>query len=118
MLRDAALRAAPHHEAVMGSPGDTMQRLAQLPGNILLLIATLAVGTPAHAQPLPYPTRNVEIVVPYGPGGSTDIVARIVAQALQERLGQTFVVLNRPGAGGTIGLTTAMRAPPDGYTLL
>ena len=65
-----------------------------------------------------YPNRNVEIIVPYGPGGSTDIVGRIVAQKLQERLGQNVVVLNRPGASGTLGLTTAMRAKPDGYTLL
>ena len=53
----------------------------------------------------------------YGPGGSTDIVARLVAQKLQDRLGQSFVVLNRPGAGGTIGMQTAMRATPDGHTL-
>jgi tripartite-type tricarboxylate transporter receptor subunit TctC len=73
-------------------------------------------ATPALADP--YPTRNVEIIVPYGPGGSTDIVARIVAQKLQDRLGQTFLVLNRPGASGTLGITAAMRAAPDGYTLL
>ena len=72
----------------------------------------------ALAQTASYPTRNVEIIVPYGPGGSTDIVARIVAQKLQDRLGQSFVVLNRPGASGTLGLTAAMRANPDGYTLL
>ena len=50
--------------------------------------------------------------MPYGPGGSTDIVARMVAQKLQDRLGQTFVVLNRPGASGTIGISAAMRAKP------
>ena len=50
--------------------------------------------------------------MPYGPGGSTDIVARIVAQKLQDRLGQSFVVLNRPGASGTLGITAAMRAKP------
>jgi putative tricarboxylic transport membrane protein len=65
-----------------------------------------------------YPTRNVELIVPYGPGGSTDIVARLFAQKLQERLGQAFIVLNRPGAAGTAGLQAAMRAMPDGYTLL
>ena len=57
-----------------------------------------------------YPTRNVEIIVSYGPGGSTDIVARLVAQKLQERLGQSFVVLNRPGAGGVIGMICANRS--------
>ena len=84
---------------------------------LLLGAARAALASPALAQAA-YPTRNIEIIVPYGPGGSTDIVARIVAQKLQERLGQNVVVLNRPGASGTLGLTTAMRATPDGYTLL
>jgi tripartite-type tricarboxylate transporter receptor subunit TctC len=79
----------------------------------LLALATLT----AAADAAPYPTRNVEVIVSYGPGGSTDIVARLVSQKLQERLGQTFVVLNRPGAGGTIGMQAAMRAAPDGHTL-
>ena len=65
----------------------------------------------------PYPTRTVEIIVSYGAGGSTDFVARAVAQKLTERLGQPFVVLNRPGASGTIGIKTAIAAKPDGYTL-
>jgi tripartite-type tricarboxylate transporter receptor subunit TctC len=81
------------------------------------LLAAISLASPALAQST-YPNRNIEIVVPYGPGGSTDIVGRIVAQKLQERLGQNVVVLNRPGASGTLGLTTAMRAAPDGYTLL
>src|SRR5215211_2844806 len=83
----------------------------------LIAAAISMTASPALAQPA-YPTRNVEIIVPYGPGGSTDIVARIVAQKLQDRFGQTVVVLNRPGASGTIGVSTAMRANPDGYTLL
>jgi tripartite-type tricarboxylate transporter receptor subunit TctC len=82
----------------------------------LVVAAVAASPLPAHAAP--YPTRNVDVIVAYGPGGSTDIVARIVAQQLQERLGQTFVIVNRPGAGGTIGITAAMRAAPDGYTLI
>jgi tripartite-type tricarboxylate transporter receptor subunit TctC len=89
-----------------------MPKLAWLAAACAWFVADFAT---AHAQS--YPTRNVEIVVPYGAGGSTDIIARIVAQRLQERLGQTFVVLNKPGAGGTIGLTFVMRAAPDGYTL-
>ncbi len=72
--------------------------------------------SPAFAQG--YPNRNIELVVPYGPGGSTDIVARIVAQKLQERFNQNVVILNRPGASGTTGLLSAMRAAPDGYTIL
>jgi tripartite-type tricarboxylate transporter receptor subunit TctC len=74
-----------------------------------------ALSAPILAAP--YPTRNVEVIVAYGPGGSTDIVARVVAQALQDKLGQSFVVVNRPGASGTIGIGQAMRAAPDGHTL-
>jgi tripartite-type tricarboxylate transporter receptor subunit TctC len=79
------------------------------------IASAIALIAPAHANP--YPTRNVEVIVSYGPGGSTDIIARVVAQKLQDRLGQSFVVLNRPGAGGTIGMTAALRAAPDGHTL-
>lgn len=84
---------------------------------LIMGAAAIAFASPAFAQG-PYPNRNIEIVVPYGPGGSTDIVGRIVATRLQERLGQNVVVLNRPGASGTTGLLSAMRAAPDGYTLL
>src|SRR5215831_5737613 len=80
----------------------------------LALLAALSV--PAWAQS--YPTRPVEIVVPYGAGGSTDLVARTLAQQLQTRLGQSVVVLNKPGGAGTIAVTSVMRAEPDGYTLL
>ena len=79
------------------------------------LVASLACAGIASAAP--YPTRNVEIIVSYGAGGSTDFVARVVAQKLAERLGQPFVILNRPGASGTIGINLAMRASPDGHTL-
>jgi tripartite-type tricarboxylate transporter receptor subunit TctC len=94
-----------------------MNRLAwlfpTLAASVSLLVSNFA--TPALAET--YPSRPVEIIVAYGPGGSTDIVARSVAQKLSERLHETFVILNRPGASGTIGITAAMRAKPDGYTL-
>ena len=71
---------------------------------VLYFVTALFVSTgdlgPALAQPAAYPSRNVEIIVSYGAGGSTDFVARAVAQKLTERLGQPFVVLNRPGASG------------------
>jgi len=65
-----------------------------------------------------YPSRPVKILVPYGPGGATDIVARIVAQRLTESMGQSFVVENRWGANGNIALEATAKAPADGYTLL
>ena len=77
----------------------------------------IAAATLAAAQTARYPSRTIEIVVAYGAGGSTDLVARALAQKFQDRLGQSVVVLNKPGGSGTIGATVAARANPDGYTL-
>ncbi len=75
-------------------------------------------GMPAIAQAETYPTRPVRIVVPYPPGIAPDIATRLVAQSLSERLGQQFIVDNRPGGAANIGTELVVHAPPDGYTLL
>lgn len=82
---------------------------------IIALAAALGLSAPAAAE---WPERPVRIVVPYGPGGGVDGFARPIAARLQEELGQPFVIDNRAGAGGTIGVLNAARAEPDGYTLL
>ena len=65
-----------------------------------------------------YPARPVRLIVPFGPAGATDITARLIGHWLSERLGQQFIIENRPGAGGNVGTEAVVRAPPDGYTLL
>jgi len=75
-----------------------------------------AVSRIARAQT--YPTRPVRLIVPVAPGGESDILGRLMGQWLSERLGQQFVIENRPGAGGNIGTEAVVRAPADGYTLL
>ena len=82
----------------------------------LALVVLALVAACALAQE--YPTRAVRIIVPYPPGGVTDIAARLVAQKLNERWGQPVVAENRPGAGAIVGVEAAARSAPDGYTLL
>jgi len=93
--------------------------LLGLIGAVLLAMATAVAQPPlpaASAQS--YPSKPVRIIVPFPPGGYTDVTARIIAQSLTERLGQPFIVDNRPGASTVIGTEAAARAQPDGYTLL
>jgi len=88
------------------------------PGKLRLTGAVLltALATSAFAQG--YPTKPAKVIVPYPPGGPTDIVARVVSQKLSEQMGQQFIVENRPGAGGNIGAEAVAKSPADGYTLL
>ena len=93
----------------------------KLPRRRFLHLAAGAAALPAVSRMVraeAYPTRSVHIVVGYPPGGAPDIIARLIGQWLSERLGQQFIVDNRPGAASNIGTETVAKAPPDGYTLL
>ncbi len=86
---------------------------------ILGLVAiALALGGVHRAAAQDYPTRTTTILVPFAAGGGTDTIARLVAQKLEQRLGKTFLIENRPGAGTTIAASAAAKAEPDGYTLM
>jgi tripartite-type tricarboxylate transporter receptor subunit TctC len=99
---------------VLTSTGRAPARLAALvliAGAILVLTSS----TPSRAQD--WPSRPVRMIIPYGPGGITDVIARLVADRFAKAFGQPFVVDNRGGAGGAIGTEAAVRAPKDGYTI-
>jgi tripartite-type tricarboxylate transporter receptor subunit TctC len=84
----------------------------------LLLCAGAAAGIPGQALAQQYPTKPVRVIVPFAPGGGSDITARMFSQKLSENLGQQFVVDNRGGAGGLIGMELTARAPADGYVIM
>ena len=84
----------------------------------LLATATIIITATAPARAQDYPTRPVEIIVPFAAGGGSELLARLISDGLSKRLGQPFVVLNRPGANTNLGTLAAVRSKPDGYTLL
>ena len=93
----------------------------KLPRRNFLHLAAGVAALPAAsriARAQAYPSRPVRIIVPFAPAGASDITARLIGQWLSERLGQQFVIENRPGGGGNIGTEAVVRAPADGYTLL
>jgi len=93
-----------------------MRRRTFLAAGLAPAIAALPVITRAEAADA-WPSKTVRIVVPFGPGSTPDLLARLVAERLGKKLGQSFIVENRPGAGGNIGTLAVVRAPADGYTI-
>src|SRR6185436_16729218 len=82
------------------------------------IAVTLFALLPGLAAAVDYPTKPVKWIVPYPPGGTTDVLARIMAQWLSEKMGQQFIIENKPGGGNNIGTEVAIKSPPDGYTML
>ena len=91
-----------------------MQRLSAA----LLIVLLLADAAQNAAAQEKYPNRPIKVIVPYGPGGATDIVARIIGDEVQKITGQGFVVMNKPGANGILAIDELVKSPPDGYTLM
>jgi tripartite-type tricarboxylate transporter receptor subunit TctC len=85
---------------------------------ILVVLAAFAIASASGLHAAGYPDRAVKVIVPFPPGGATDIAGRIIMQKLSERLGKQFFIENIAGAGGNIGMAAAARAPNDGYTIL
>ncbi len=94
----------------------TIRSLLMKTAGVLLALATLAPAVPAAAQQ--YPTKPIRLIIPFPPGGSNDVVGRLIAAQLSEKLGRQIIVDNRSGAGGVVGTELASQAPKDGYTLL
>src|SRR3974390_2837478 len=90
-------------------------RRALLAGSLAAVAARIAPSVAADNGP--WPDHPVRLVVPYPAGGSTDVLTRILAEHLKDKLGQSFVVENKPGAGGNIGIAAVTGSPPDGYTI-
>jgi tripartite-type tricarboxylate transporter receptor subunit TctC len=93
-------------------------KITNVIARVLAGAAWLLLAGASHAQSPGYPDRTVKIIVPFAAGGPTDVVARLIAQKLSEKLGQQFYIENMAGAGGNIGMSAVARAPGDGYTIL
>ncbi len=89
-----------------------------IPRRTFVASSLAAVALPAGAQTQPWPSKPIKLVVPYAPGGTTDVVARMVAEYLGKQLGQNIIVDNKPGKGAMVGTAIVAKAAPDGYTLL
>ena len=89
-----------------------------IPRRTFVASTLAAVALPASAQPQPWPSKPIKLVVPYAPGGTTDVVARMVAEYLGKQLGQNIIVDNKPGKGAMVGTALVAKAAPDGYSVV
>ena len=110
-------QSRPRREHPRGVSGGLGRQTRRCRASVLGLVAAVLAG-PSFAQPSGYPNRPVKMVAPFAPGGPVDVVARVLAPKLSERLGQQFYVENHPGGSGNIGTALVAKAPPDGYTVL
>lgn len=85
--------------------------------SLALAAVCIVAASPAQAQAEDYPSRFIRVVVPFAPGGGSDLIARFITQRLEQSLGASFIIENKPGAGGNIGAEQGVKAPADGYTL-
>jgi len=116
-VRDARLDLLRVRRKAGTSPADMGNDMHRpLPLSLSIIAALVALAGPLHAAD--WPTRPVTVIVPFGAGGNTDMMARLGAQHLTAKLGQTFVIENKPSAGGSLGTGQVATAAPDGYTLL
>src|SRR4051812_49901724 len=99
----------------MKTRGENVSKLSQ---TFVIAFALAAAVPSAHAQKDQYPDKPIRLIIPFAPGGGIDTIGRIMAQKLTEGFGQSVVVDNRSGAGGKIGIETALTSAPDGYTML
>src|SRR4051812_41107360 len=92
-----------------------MKAISKWAATVVVAAMSLTIENPAHAQQ--WPTRPVTVIVPFAAGGNTDVAARIFTDRLSQRLGQQFVIENKTGAGGSLGVAATAKAAPDGYTI-
>jgi len=124
-MADASRREVLECHILIGIAGESPMKSDKMLTTRRMLLRTamgagaFAATTRAHAQnpAAAWPDHNVKIIVPYPAGGSTDVLCRILAEPLKQILGQTFVIENRPGAGGNIGVSALVSSPPDGYSI-
>ena len=95
----------------------SLTRRTLVSSTLQLSILVLGMGLSAFASAQSFPTKPIRLIVPFAPGGSTDIIARAVGDALGRQLGQPVIVENKAGGGGSVGALEVMRAPKDGYTI-